>query len=48
VTNLSLNDGGINSKVSVLGVPFKGLPIAFPDDERGERWTVGRHTERAS
>lgn len=37
VTNLSLNDGGINSKVSVLGVPFKGLPIAFPDDEGGVR-----------
>jgi sugar lactone lactonase YvrE len=37
VTSLSLSDGGINSKVSVLGVPFKGLPIAFPDDEGGDR-----------
>jgi sugar lactone lactonase YvrE len=37
VTNLSLSDSGINSKVSVLGVPFKGLPITFPDDEGGER-----------
>jgi len=36
VTNLSLNDGGINSKVSVLAVPFKGLPISFPGDEGGD------------
>jgi sugar lactone lactonase YvrE len=37
VTSLSLFDGGVNSKVSVLGVPFKGLPITFPDDESGDR-----------
>jgi len=27
ITNLSLFDGGINSKLSVLGVPFPGLPL---------------------
>ena len=27
VTNLSLDTGGANSKLSVLGVPFPGLPI---------------------
>jgi len=27
VTNLSLGDGGVNSKLSVLGVPFPGLPL---------------------
>ena len=37
VTSLSLADGGINSKVSKVGVPFEGLPITFPDDEDGER-----------
>jgi sugar lactone lactonase YvrE len=36
VTSLSINDGGINSKVSVLGVPFEGLPITFPDNEGGD------------
>ena len=36
VTNLSLSDRGINSKVSVLGVPFKGLPITFHDGEGDE------------
>jgi sugar lactone lactonase YvrE len=37
VTSLSISDGGINSKVSVLGVPFKGLRIAFPEDGGSER-----------
>jgi hypothetical protein len=27
VTNLSLSDGGVNSKLSALGVPFPGLPL---------------------
>src|SRR5215472_19103978 len=27
VTNLSLSDSGVNSKLSVLGVPFPGLPL---------------------
>ena len=31
VSNLSLNDGGVNSKLSVLRTPFPGLPL-FNDD----------------
>jgi sugar lactone lactonase YvrE len=27
ITNLSLTDGGVNSKLSVLGVPLPGLPL---------------------
>src|SRR5262249_44211795 len=27
VTNLSLSDSGVNSRLSVLGVPFPGLPL---------------------
>lgn len=27
ITNLSFFDGGVNSKLSVLGVPFPGLPL---------------------
>ena len=27
VTNLSLNDGGVNSKLSLLNVPSPGLPL---------------------
>jgi len=27
MTNLSLTDGGTNSKLSVMGVPFPGAPL---------------------
>ena len=37
VTNLSLNDGGINSKVSTLGVKFKGLPITLRDADQSNQ-----------
>jgi sugar lactone lactonase YvrE len=36
VSNLSLNDHGLHSKISVLRVPFRGLPITFPGDEGGD------------
>ena len=31
ISNFSLNDGGINSKVSRVSVPFPGLPLAGED-----------------
>jgi sugar lactone lactonase YvrE len=36
VTNLSLNDGGVNSKLSVLRTPFPGLPLHGGDTDRGD------------
>jgi sugar lactone lactonase YvrE len=34
ISNLSLNDGGIHSKVSLVEVPHPGLPL-FPDSNEG-------------